>query len=91
MEPDRRELLCGVCALAVAWPDGHEVVFEGDVHGQLVWPPRGGKGFGYDPIFVADGETITFGEMDPERKHGMSHRARAMEKFKDWLREPENR
>jgi len=71
-----------VCALAVAWPDGHEVVFEGDVLGQLVWPPRGGKGFGYDPIFVADGETITFGEMDPERKHGMSHRARAFEKLK---------
>ncbi|MEZ5997460.1 MAG: RdgB/HAM1 family non-canonical purine NTP pyrophosphatase [Hyphomonas sp.] len=71
-----------VCALAVVWPDGHEEVFEGEVHGHLVWPPRGNRGFGYDPFFVADGEAITFGEMDPERKHGMSHRARAFEKLK---------
>ncbi len=71
-----------VCALAVVWPDGHEEVFEGEVHGQIVWPPRGEKGFGYDPIFVADGETITFGEMDPDRKHAMSHRANAFHKLK---------
>ena len=71
-----------VCALAVAWPDGHEEVFEGEVHGTLVWPPRGEKGFGYDPVFVADGETITFGEMDPDRKHAMSHRAEAFRKLK---------
>ncbi len=71
-----------VCALAVAWPDGAEAVFEGEVHGRLVWPPRGEKGFGYDPIFVADGETLTFGEMEPERKHAMSHRARAVEKLR---------
>lgn len=71
-----------VCALAVAWPDGHEEVFEGEVHGALVWPPRGEKGFGYDPIFVAEGETITYGEMDPARKHGMSHRAEAFRKLK---------
>lgn len=71
-----------VCALAVAWPDGHEEVFEGEVHGTLVWPPRGTKGFGYDPIFVAEGETITFGEMEPERKHAMSHRADAFRKLK---------
>lgn len=71
-----------VCALAVVWPDGEEAVFEGEVHGQLVWPPRGEKGFGYDPVFVAEGETITFGEMEPARKHGMSHRARAVEKLR---------
>lgn len=70
-----------VCALAVVWPDGHEAVFEGEVHGHLVWPPRGEKGFGYDPVFVAEGETITFGEMDPDRKHAMSHRARAVAKL----------
>lgn len=66
-----------VCALALAWPDGHAEVFEGVVHGDITWPPRGEKGFGYDPIFVAEGESITFGEMDPDRKHGMSHRADA--------------
>ena len=74
-----------VCALAVAWPDGTEAVFEGEVHGRLVWPPRGEKGFGYDPVFVAEGETQTFGEMDPERKHAMSHRARAVEKLRQAL------
>lgn len=71
-----------VCALAVVWPDGHEEVFEGEVHGQLVWPPRGDRGFGYDPMFVATGETITFGEMDPAHKHGMSHRAAAVARLK---------
>lgn len=71
-----------VCALAVVWPDGEEVVFEGEVHGELVWPPRGDLGFGYDPMFVATGETITFGEMDPARKHGMSHRADAFAKLR---------
>lgn len=71
-----------VCALALAWPDGHAEVFEGEVHGTLVWPPRGENGFGYDPMFVADGETITFGEMDPARKHAMSHRADAFAKLK---------
>jgi XTP/dITP diphosphohydrolase len=71
-----------VCALAVAWPDGQEAVFEGEVHGQLVWPPRGTQGFGYDPVFVAIGETLTFGEMDPDRKHAMSHRADAVKKLR---------
>ena len=66
-----------ICALALAWPDGHIQAFEGRVDGTLVWPPRGDKGFGYDPMFVANGETISFGEMDPDRKHGMSHRADA--------------
>ncbi|WP_349679548.1 RdgB/HAM1 family non-canonical purine NTP pyrophosphatase [Hyphomonas sp. UBA3601] len=71
-----------VCALAIVWPDGHAEVFEGEVHGELTWPPRGNKGFGYDPVFVADGESITFGEMEPALKHAMSHRARAVEKLK---------
>ena len=78
--PDRSAKF--VCALAVAWPDGQEAVFEGEVHGTLVWPPRGEKGFGYDPVFVATGETITFGEMDPDRKHAMSHRAEAVKKLR---------
>ena len=71
-----------VSTLAVVWPDGHEEVFEGEVHGTLVWPPRGEKGFGFDPVFVADGETETFGEMDPAKKHAMSHRADAFRKLK---------
>lgn len=70
------------CCLAVAWPDGREAVFEGQVHGTLTWPPRGERGFGYDPVFIANGETETFGEMDPDRKHAMSHRADAFAKLK---------
>ena len=66
-----------VCALSLAWPDGHVETFEGKVFGTLVWPPRGDKGFGYDPIFQATGHDITFGEMAPEAKHAMSHRADA--------------
>jgi XTP/dITP diphosphohydrolase len=69
------------CALCLAWPDGVREVFEGKVWGHLIWPPRGTKGFGYDPMFVADGETLTFGEMEPERKHAISHRALAFAKF----------
>ncbi len=69
------------CALCLAWPDGHCEAFEGRVTGRLVWPPRGTRGFGYDPMFVADGEGETFGEMDPARKHALSHRARAFEKL----------
>ena len=76
-----------VCALAVVWPDGHAEVWEGYVHGTLVWPPRGDKGFGYDPMFVADGETETFGEMDPAKKHAMSHRADAVAQLKAALLE----
>ena len=71
-----------VSTLAVVWPDGHEEVFEGTVEGQLVWPPRGEQGFGFDPVFVAKGETETFGEMDPAKKHAMSHRADAFAKLK---------
>jgi XTP/dITP diphosphohydrolase len=66
-----------VCALTLAWPDGHVETFEGFVHGRLVFPPRGSRGFGYDPIFVADGHGISFGEMDPDEKHRISHRADA--------------
>ncbi|EQB11650.1 nucleoside-triphosphate diphosphatase [Sphingobium quisquiliarum P25] len=66
-----------VCALALAWPDGHVEVFEGRVDGTITWPPRGDKGFGYDPIFQPHGHAISFGEMEPEKKHAMSHRADA--------------
>lgn len=76
-----------VSALVVAWPDGHEALFEGRVHGALVWPPRGSEGFGYDPMFRPEGHDLTFGEMSADGKHGidwsaaepspLSHRARA--------------
>lgn len=66
-----------ICALALAWPDGHVEAFEGRVDGVLVWPPRGTKGFGYDPIFQPIGHAITFAEMEPAAKHAMSHRADA--------------
>lgn len=69
------------CALSLAWPDGHTETFQGEVHGHLVWPPRGSRGFGYDPMFVPDGFDITFGEMEPEEKHRLSHRARAFDKL----------
>ncbi len=65
------------CALALVWPDGHEEIFEGIVEGDLVWPARGERGFGYDPMFLPDGESETYGEMEPARKHASSHRARA--------------
>ena len=76
---DRRAAF--VAALALAWPDGRCDVFEGRVEGTLAWPPRGEKGFGYDPIFVPAGHTITFGEMEPAKKHTMSHRAKAFAKL----------
>lgn len=66
-----------VCALALAWPDGHVEWFEGRVDGTLVWPPRGDRGFGYDPMFLPIGGQQTFGEMDPDAKHAISHRADA--------------
>jgi len=72
-----------ICALALAWPDGHVETVEGRIDGTVVWPPRGDKGFGYDPIFMARGEGDTFGEMDPARKHTISHRAAAFRKIKD--------
>ena len=77
-----------VSVLAIAWPDGHLEEFEGRVDGTLVWPPRGEKGFGYDPMFLPDGFDLTFGEMTAEQKHGLppkgqglSHRARAFLKL----------
>ncbi|WP_337996361.1 RdgB/HAM1 family non-canonical purine NTP pyrophosphatase [Oleispirillum naphthae] len=72
-----------VCALALAWPDGHCEILEGRVDGQLTFPPRGEKGFGYDPIFVPVGDSRTFAEMEPAEKHAMSHRARAFRKLLD--------
>ncbi|MET0605826.1 MAG: RdgB/HAM1 family non-canonical purine NTP pyrophosphatase [Beijerinckiaceae bacterium] len=78
-----------VSALIVAWPDGHEELFEGRVFGEIVWPPRGSRGFGYDPMFLPDGHARTFGEMESHEKHGvpkdgseaLSHRARAFQKL----------
>jgi len=69
-------------ALAVAWPDGPCVVVEGEIHGDLTFPPRGERGFGYDPIFQPDGYALTFGEMEPAAKDAMSHRARAFAKLR---------
>jgi XTP/dITP diphosphohydrolase len=70
------------CALAIAWPnDGQVENFEGRVDGTLTWPPRGDKGFGYDPMFVPAGHDATFGEMDPAGKHSISHRADAFRKL----------
>ena len=75
------------CALAIAWPnDGQAEAFEGRVDGTLVWPPRGNRGFGYDPIFVPAGFEETFGEMEPVEKHAMSHRADAFRKLVDALK-----
>lgn len=70
-----------VCTLALAWPDGHYEVFEGQVRGNLIWPPRGDKGFGYDPVFQPIGHEETFAEMDPAQKHIMSHRADAFRRL----------
>jgi XTP/dITP diphosphohydrolase len=70
-----------VCALTVALPGGEYRSFEGEVHGHLTFPPRGDHGFGYDPIFVADGMEQTFAEIDPAKKHAMSHRAKAFAKL----------
>lgn len=88
----RRGYFCAV--LCLCWPDGHAEYFRGEAHGELVWPPRGNSGFGYDPVFLPDGQTRTFGEMTAEEKHGwtpgqkgepLSHRARAFAKFADAL------
>jgi XTP/dITP diphosphohydrolase len=70
-----------VCALCIALPSGDSQTFEGEVHGTLTFPPRGDHGFGYDPIFIADGMIETFAEIDPAQKHAMSHRARAFQKL----------
>ncbi len=70
-----------VATLCVLWPDGHERIYVGRVPGHLAWPPRGVLGHGYDPVFVPEGETQTFGEMTHEKKNTLSHRARAVEKL----------
>lgn len=74
-DADRRAWF--VAALCLAWPDGHTESFVGRVDGTAIWPPRGALGFGYDPMFLPAGGAQTFGEMQPEAKHGVSHRARA--------------
>jgi XTP/dITP diphosphohydrolase len=79
--PDRSAWF--VCALCLAWPDGETACFEGRVDGAMVWPPRGARGFGYDPIFVPDGGAETYGEMDQDAKHATSHRARAFAQLLD--------
>jgi XTP/dITP diphosphohydrolase len=88
VEPAQRRA-CFVCALSIAWPDGHLETVEDIVAGVLVWPPRGLRGFGYDPMFLPDGHSLTFGEMTSEQKHGipadgsraLSHRARAFQRL----------
>jgi XTP/dITP diphosphohydrolase len=70
-----------ICALCLSMPDGTDRIYEGKVEGDITWPPRGDKGFGYDPIFIANGDTETFAEIDPAEKHAKSHRADAFAKF----------
>ncbi|MCA8869665.1 MAG: RdgB/HAM1 family non-canonical purine NTP pyrophosphatase [Rhodobacteraceae bacterium] len=77
-EPRRAEFVCTFC---LAWPDGHDELFEGRAAGRLVWPMRGERGFGFDPMFLPDSHSETFGEMDPEEKHRISHRAAAFAKL----------
>jgi len=81
-EPEKRGANF-TCALSLATPDGACHTFEGKVFGTLVWPPRGTRGFGYDPIFLPEGGSQTFGEMEGHEKHGQSHRARAFELFRE--------
>ena len=69
---------CFACTLVLAWPDGHDEVFEGRIEGTLVWPVRGREGHGYDPMFVPEGESRTFAEMSWDEKNAISHRARAI-------------
>jgi XTP/dITP diphosphohydrolase len=88
LEPEQRKGRF-VAVICLAWPDGEAEYFRGEAEGTLVWPPRGEKGFGYDPVFLPDGHERTFGEMEPHEKHGwtprqkqaLSHRARAFQKF----------
>ena len=69
------------CTLCLAWPDGHDELIEGSINGEIAWPPRGNNGFGYDPMFIAEGMHQTFGEMLPTDKHLISHRADAFKKL----------
>ena len=70
-----------ICALCLAYPEGDAEIYEGTVEGEIVWPPRGDKGFGYDPIFQSLGDRLTFAEIEPAAKHAKSHRADAFAKF----------
>lgn len=79
--PDTPRACAFHCVLAIAWPDGESVVYEATAPGSLTWPPRGVMGFGYDPVFVPQGRTKTFAELDPEEKHRISHRADAFAKL----------
>lgn len=79
--PDVDRSASFVCTLALVWPDGEELVVEGRVAGSLTWPPRGAKGFGYDPVFVPSGAEQTFAEIEPDAKHAISHRADAFAKL----------
>ena len=79
--PDVDRSAAFVCTLCLAWPDGETALFEGRAQGSLVWPPRGAKGFGYDPVFVPAGNSLTFAEMAPEAKQAISHRAQAFAKL----------
>ena len=76
-KPEAPRTALFICALSLAWPDGHAESFEGQVAGTLVWPMRGDNGFGYDPVFLPVGGDLTFGEMSPQAKHAISHRADA--------------
>lgn len=80
---DRNRAAHFICVMCLAWPDGHSELFEGRVDGEIVWPMRGDKGFGYDPIFQPAGFDVTFAEMSPEKKHAMSHRADAFRQLID--------
>ncbi|MEP3725236.1 MAG: non-canonical purine NTP pyrophosphatase, partial [Parasphingorhabdus sp.] len=79
--PDADRSAYFICTLALAWPDGHSEIFEGRVSGNLIWPPRGTLGFGYDPVFQPIGFDQSFAELDPAQKHEMSHRADAFKKL----------
>jgi XTP/dITP diphosphohydrolase len=79
--PDTDRSCWFACVLAIAWPDGETAVYEGRADGTFTWPPRGTKGFGYDPVFVPTGKNLTFAEIEPVEKHRISHRADAFAKL----------
>ncbi len=79
--PDADRSCWFTSVLAIAWPDGEDAVYEGEALGAFSWPPRGTMGFGYDPVFVPDGHTMTYAELAPDEKHRISHRAKAFEKL----------
>lgn len=80
-----------ICVLALAFPDGQHAVFEGRVDGTFVWPPRGENGFGYDPVFLPDGQTRAYAEMSKEEKSAISHRRKALDLFIAWLEKNDSR